>query len=141
MKKNLAVIIVCAVIFARCGEVNISTANFAEAKMCASMKDDECVTDNPVFSSSDPSINASVNLHNAPHDCKVTFSWFYVDSTRTLIGAFDSDLSEVESMNSVYSLHCSINRPEGGWPVGKYEVEMKIHTDNSKPLIKSFTVK
>ncbi len=141
MKKIFTVPIVCAIIFWGCGDVNISTANFSDAKMCGSLNDDECTSDNPVFSSADPSINTSVNLYNAPHDSKVSFSWFYLDSARTMIGSFDTDLSKVESMNSVYSLHCSVNSPEGGWPLGKYEVEMKIHSDNSKPLIKGFSVK
>ena len=141
MNKILSIIIACPIIFSQCGEVNLSTANFSNVKMCGSLKNDECSSDNTVFASADPSINTSVTLNNAPSDSKVTFAWYYIDSARTLIGSFDTDLTKVENNGSTYSLHCSVNSPEGGWPAGKYEVEMKIHSDNSKPLVKSFSVK
>ena len=138
--KKIYYVAMCAIMFTSCGEMNISTANFSNPKMCKELKKSECVEDISVFVSADETINGSVSLNNAPDDSKVTFSWFYVDSVRTMIGSFDTDLSKLNNLGSTYALHCTANRPEGGWPTGKYELEMKLHTDNSKPVIKKFTV-
>jgi hypothetical protein len=109
--------------------------------MCTSLNGEGCLGDSVVFGRQAPNIHVSASLNNAPEDTKVNFTWYYVDSARTKIGEFNTDMSTLKNSGSAYTLHCTVNRPDGGWPVGNYEVEIKINTDNSKPLVRKFSVK
>jgi len=140
-KATLLLTAVAAILFYSCNvSTNVSTANLSGVKMCDALTNDECKADNPVFSPATAKINVSVSLNNAPEDTKVTFSWHYMDSARTKIGEVVTDVSNVQTTGSSYVLHSTVEAPEGGWPTGDYEVEMKINTDNAKPLVKKFSV-
>ena len=144
MKKiNFLLLAAVIIFFNSCNmpSVNVSTANLSGAKMCEALNNDECSIDNPVFAQNSKSINLSVTLNNAPEDTKVDFTWYAIDSVRIKISEVTADVSSVQNSGSTYILHSTIEMPESGWPIGEYEVEAKIKTDNAKPLVKKFSVK
>jgi len=137
MKKIISVLaITVAVIFAlsRC---NVSTANLSDVKVCESVQDNQCASDNPVFDVTTPEIYCSVVVNNAPAGTPVTFSWFYQGDSRM---AIDAVTINTPDGGTTFNMQSSLNIPNNGWPTGIYEVEIALGTDNAKPIVKSFVI-
>jgi len=137
MKKlKLFIILFCLLPFLL-GNCNISTANISDVKMCDQMTDGQCSQDKVSFTTTTPAFYVSCNLNNAPSETEVTFSWYYNGDTKILVD--EVTINSGDNGGSL-GLHANLSIPDNGWPPGDYEVIIKIHTDNSKPTVKSFSV-
>jgi hypothetical protein len=115
----------------------VSTANITDVKLCEKLQDGLCPTDQDVFSTTTPKFYVSCILRNAPDDTEVTFSWYYFGDEKILI---DEVTISSEDKGATVNLQSNLSIPDNGWPVGEYEVVIKIHTDNSEPISRNFKV-
>lgn len=132
MSKFAPAIIAAAFLLTAC---NISTTNLSDIMACTETQDVLCAEDITTFATDTPEIYISAILHNAPEGTLTTFSWRYITDD------FHIDSITLESVETTTTLQSSLNMPDEGWPVGEYEVIISIHTDNSEPVHKKFTVK
>ena len=116
---------------------NLSTANISDIKMCETIDDYQCQEENTLFNVNSPQIYCSCKLNNAPDGTNLKFAWYYLGDEKVLI---DTVTTMVPGGSSTYDMHSYLTIPDNGWPVGDYEVVLKIDTDNSEPLTKSFKV-
>lgn len=114
---------------------NVSTANLSGVKVCTALKDGVCAKDQATFAPDTPEIFVSTLLSNAPDGTKLTFSWKYLEGK-----GVDIDSVEVETKNGENTAQSSLSKPTQGWPAGRYEVVLKLGTDNSEPFHKKFQV-
>jgi hypothetical protein len=115
----------------------VSTARLTDPLVCTALAGDLCKEDMPNISAQARELVASCKLKNAPPETKVKFTWIFYGETKITIDevTFNSG-NEGTSLN----LNSTLSRPYNGWPIGVYEVEMKILIENKKPLIKQFTI-
>jgi len=132
IKKMLAFLLV-ALFLTGC---SVSTANLSNVKTGESLNDGKVAKEAKVFSTDAPEINVSANLNNAPDNTKVKISWRYLER-----GGQDIDSVEVTAKDGQNLVSSTLSSPNNGWPTGKYEVTLKIETDNAKPVTKTFEVK
>ena len=119
-------------------EFDVTTANIKDVKTCVYISGDLCDQENLVFNPNDPQIYVSCKLKNAPENTLVTFIWTYVEGDPIII-------DEVTLNSSDYGIDVdmssNLSRPNNGWPVGKYEVVIKIGDNDSSPKLKHFEVR
>ncbi len=122
----LAMILVVAVLSGCSGEVSFTTASLSEATMCAEV-DSEYRPVNPTteFGVNTPEIYCSVKLSNAPDDTAVMAQWVYVRGEAQ--GVTDYVIDEVNYVGGGTGyIGFSLSRPDGGWPVGEYVVNLFV---------------
>jgi len=139
-KKNIiifiAIVVIGFVIYN--GGCNFSTANINDVKMCTSVNDNQCASDNSVFSQGTAEIFVSCHLNNAPNDTDVEFAWFYYGQEKVAIDAVK--LNSGDNIGTI-NLQSSLSRPNNGWPIGEYEIVITILETEKDPIIKKFSVK
>ena len=138
MKKIITSFVAIALlIFISSCEFNFSTANIDDVKMCTSINDNQCPSDNPNFSPGTPEIFISCHLNNAPENTEVEFAWFYYGQEKIAIDAVK--LNSGDQIGTL-NLQSSFTRPNNGWPVGEYEVVITILGTEKEAVIKKFSV-
>lgn len=125
---------VMSMLFASC-EFEVSTARINDIKICANLSGDLCDQDLPVFHPNDPQLVVSCKLNNAPSDTEVTFVWKYVEGEEIII---DQAILNSSDYGTDVDMHSTLSKPNNGWPVGKYQVEILLGNDT--PLVKTFKV-
>ena len=140
MKKTtnfLGLILLLSIILSSC-EFEVTTAHIKDIKTCVTLSGDLCDYENSVFSTDEPQIYVSCKLKNAPENTLVTFIWTYVEGDTIII-------DEVTLNSSDYgidvNMSSNLSRPNNGWPVGNYEVVIKIGDNDSSPQVKPFEVR
>ena len=140
MKKSInfiTLLILASLIFSSC-EFEVTTAKVVDIKTCIYLNGDLCEHENPIFSPNDPQIYVSCKLKNAPENTLVTFVWSYVEGNPVII-------DKVTLNSSDYGIDVDLNsrlsQPNSGWPIGSYEVVIKIGDNDSSPQIKPFEVR
>lgn len=136
MKKNFLNLAVLSVtlFMAAC---SVTTANVDDVKVCTSISDNQCPSDNPSFTTSTPEIYISCHLNNAPENTEVEFAWFYLGQQKIAIDAVKLNSgSNIGTLN----LQSSLSKPFNGWPQGDYEVVISIVGFDKDPIVKSFSV-
>ena len=116
---------------------DLNSAHIEDVKMCNSLGSNECTSDKPVFKPNTAQIFISCKLENPPMDTKVEFTWYYLMDGRTKIDAVI--INSGEEIGTI-NLHSSLNQPNNGWPLGDYEVVIKILETEKDPIIKSFWI-
>ncbi len=125
--KSALVLVFIFNIFTMC---SVSTAHLGDVMVCATVNGSgECEADKTEFPAPVPVIYCSATLKNAPSDTKVIFTWKKGDE---VLGKAD-----VKSGSGV--VYSNYNSP-GNLEPGKYSVTVKIDTDNSDPVTKTFTI-
>jgi len=138
MKKIITNFVAIAfLMFITSCEFNFSTANIDDVKMCTSINDNQCGSDNPNFTPSTPEIFISCHLKNAPENTEVEFAWFFYGQEKIAI-----DVVKLNSGDQIgtLNLQSSFSRPNNGWPVGEYEVIITILGTEKEPVVKKFWV-
>ena len=137
MKKSIKIfsfLLVMSMLFTSC-EFEVSTARINDIKVCGQLSGELCDQDSPVFNPNDPEIVVSCKLNNAPSDTEVTFVWKYVEGDEIII---DQAILNSSDYGTDVDMHSSLSKPNNGWPVGKYQVEILLGNDT--PLVKTFKV-
>ncbi len=135
--KILSLFLIASCVFIMASSCEVSTANLTDVKMCEIPEGDLCAEDQAEFATDLEEIYVTAVLNNAPEGTQVTFYWRYLDEDPVVeIDSVTVDIEEVTS--SIYS---ALTAPPAGWPTGRYEVELKIHTDNAEPVKKQFEIK
>jgi hypothetical protein len=141
MQKILAVMALATLfLFMNACSFNVSTASVSNVLMCDKPVDEVCTSDMTEFTTSSPMFYLSCDLNYAPEDTKIKFSWFKADGERFLIDSVSLRSGDIGS-GSTFNVHSNLSRPNNGWPLGNYEVEVSLNTDNFKPIVKAFVVK
>ena len=114
---------------------NYSTASISDLKACAQLTNDVCATDSATFTPDTAMIYVSGNVNNAPEGTEISIKWEYLTQPQ-----------EIKTFNYITkgneaTIYTNIPKLETGWPAGDYQVTYKIATDNSQPMIKTFSVK
>jgi len=136
--KYLLFIIIALVAIAIIFGVDLNSAHIENVKTCTSAIDSQCTNDQTFFQTNSPQIVVSCELKNPPADTKVEFTWNYLSDGIIEIDAVT--LSSGDNVGTV-NMHSSLSRPNNGWPIGDYEVVIKILDTDKEPTIKKFYVK
>lgn len=139
MKFNIPLFIVLLTLvglFSGC-EINLSTASISNVKMCSQVYDNECPSDNPLFTSTTAEIYVSCHLRHAPENTNVQFSWYYLADQEYLID--EVILSSGEQLGPLH-LQSGLSKPNNAWPVGEYEVRIQIMGTEKEVIIKKFRI-
>lgn len=120
------------------GEVSFTTASLSEATMCLGV-DSEARPVSPTdeFGVNTPEIYCSVKLSNAPDETEVLSEWVYVKGEAEGITDYTIDSVAITTDGTRY-LYFSIPRPDAGWPVGEYL--LNLYVDGKEEVSVSFTV-
>jgi hypothetical protein len=120
------------------GEVSFTTAKLSEATMCLGV-DGEMKPLNPTdeFGVNTPEIFCSVKLSNAPDETEVASEWIYVQGEAEGVTDYVIDSVAVTTDGTRY-LYFSLPRPDTGWPVGEYVLNLYI--DEKEAVAVPFTV-
>jgi len=138
MKKIILSVFAVALLFWLSGcEFSATTAHVDDVKMCTSINNNQCASDNPNFSTNTAEIFISCHLKNAPENTKVQFAWFYNGQKKI---AIDAVTMSSGNRTGTLNLQSSLSRPNNGWPRGQYEVVITILDSSKDPVIKKFTV-
>lgn len=117
------------------GSCSVTTARLTDAAMASMVDPDtlQAVSKTNRFSPATPVIYATALLKNAPEDTLITAKWYYVTE--------DIDIAsvDIESTETNQYISFSLSRPDNGFPVGDYEVELYIDGELSETL--KFSVK
>lgn len=138
-RHAVAAALVGAIVLTGCsGEVSFTTAKLTEATMCLGV-DGESKPLNPTdeFSVNTPEIFCSVKLSNAPDDTEVLSEWVYVKGEAEGVTDYVIDTAAVTADGTVY-MWFSIPRPDSGWPVGEYQLNLYI--DGKEAVSLPFTL-
>jgi len=129
MRSFLMLVVLCAVAYVL-PACNVSTANLSDVKLCTEKNSSNvCDADASTFPASTPVIYCSANLKNAPSGTKVTFEWKH--------GSEPLGKADVETSSGTVVSNFTTN---GAVEPGSYSVTVKINTDNSTPVTKTFTI-
>ena len=117
---------------------SFTTAKLSEATMCLGV-DSETKPLNPTdtFGLNTPEIFCSVKLSNAPEDTEVASEWVYVKGEAEGVTDYVIDTRALTADGTVY-MWFSYPRPDGGWPVGEYRLNLYI--DGKEAVSLPFTV-
>jgi len=140
MKKTtnfIGLILLLSIILTSC-EFEVSTAHINDIKTCVYLSGDLCDNENPIFNTSDPQIYVSCKLKNAPENTLVTFIWTYVEGDPIIIDKVTLNSSDY---GIDVDMSSNLSKPNNGWPIGKYEVVIKVGNNDSTPHVKTFEVK
>lgn len=137
MSRSLSILAaVFAVLALSAFSCSVSTASLSDVKTGSALQDKQVVKEVAEFSPGTPTIYVSTKLNNAPDDTKLTFTWRYLEQ-----GGQDIDSVAVVAKNGENIMNSSLSKPTNGWPAGRYEVVLKLDTQNSKPVHKKFSVR
>ena len=129
----LLAVLVIAVILGG-GSCSVTTARLTEAAMASEVDPDtmEPITKTDEFQSDTSVIYATALLKNAPEDTKITATWIYLED--------DTEIASVDALSTEtnQAVSFSLSRPDNGFPVGQYKVELAIDGKLSETL--RFTV-
>jgi len=140
MKKSIKFIILlmfAGIILTSC-EFEVTTAHINDIKTCVYLSGDQCDQENLVFNTNDPQIYVSCKLKNAPENTLVTFIWTYVEGDPIIIDKVTLNSSDY---GIDVDLSSNLSKPNNGWPIGKYEVVIKVGNNDDSTQIKSFEVR
>ncbi|MGK0411826.1 MAG: hypothetical protein ACJA1B_000008 [Polaribacter sp.] len=136
MKKAIHIFVTLSLVlfFTAC---NFSTANIDDVKMCTNITDNQCPSDNPVFSTTSPLIYVSCHLNNAPENTDVKMEWIYLGEQRLVIDAvLQNSGSNIGNLN----IQSNLSKPTNGWPIGDYEIVLTIVGTDKEPNVKTFSI-
>lgn len=136
VKSLFGVLFLAGIILSGCN-FEFSTANVSDIKTCTDFGSTLCNNSQAVFPTNAPAIYISCKLNNAPENTLVTFTWKYMEGAPLVIDEVTLN-SGNEGMN--LDLNSSLSRPNNGWPTGKYQVEIRIGSQDESPEIKQFEV-
>ncbi|MEM7367882.1 MAG: hypothetical protein AAF587_04730 [Bacteroidota bacterium] len=118
-------------------EFSVSTANLQDLMICDQLStDDRCASNISNFGPDAPAFVASCDLKNAPDGTSVCFYWYFLGEQTQLIDS----VNYVSQSGGTLHLHSNLNAPNSGWPIGSYEVVVRVLTDNGNELRKQFQV-
>ena len=117
---------------------DLNSAHIENVQMCTQLANSECNMDKPVFDVNTPQIVISCSLENPPMDTRVQFSWFYTGN-----GRHEIDNVEVTNGDEIgkVNMNSTLGKPTNGWPIGDYEVVIKILETEKDSIVKRFWVK
>lgn len=118
--------------------LEFTTANVADVKVCEELNGNLCNSDHAVLSTAANEISASCKLKNAPSDTRITFTWKYLEGSPIIIDEVTLDSGD---KGSNLDLNSTLSRPNNGWPAGKYAVEIRIGENDKSPEIKTFEIR
>ena len=120
------------------GDVSFTTAKLSEATMCLGV-DAQTKPLNPTdaFGVNTPEIFCSVKLSNAPDDTEILSEWVYVEGEAEGVTDYVIDTLPLTADGTRY-LYFSMPRPDSGWPVGEYTLNLYI--DGKEAVSVPFTV-
>ena len=120
------------------GEVSFTTASLSAATMAKGTdSDSQPVGPTDQFEIDTPEIFCSVKLSNAPNDTEVLSEWVYIKGELEGVTDHVIDTFPVVTDGTRY-LEFSMERPDGGWPVGAYE--LVLYVDGKEKVAVPFTV-
>lgn len=140
MKKRyffLLAIIGIIIFLVYTGGCEFSTASISDVKICKSINQNQCNSDNPIITGNPSEIFVSCKLKYAPEATDINFKWFYFGQTKFEIG--DVTLNS-GSDGSALDMQTSFSRPNNGWPKGNYEVVIQIMVDGKDAVVKQFQI-
>jgi len=119
---------------------DVSTASLSDVKICDRLDDVVCSSDMSSLDKNIPTVYVTANLNSAPSGTKIKVDWRYLGGEE---GTAPQDIDSIilTSEEDSTNLHSSLDSNTGAFPVGEYEVVLKIDTDNADPIHKKFTVK
>ncbi len=117
---------------------DLNTAHIDEAQVCDQISENICQVDKPIFETNTPQIFVSCELKNPPGETQVKFSWCFLENGRTKVDAVV--LNNGDEIGNI-DMYSSLNKPNNGWPIGDYEVVIKILDTEKEPLVKAFYVR
>ena len=134
----IAAILGAMSIYGCSGEVSFTTAKLTEATMCLGVDGDfKPLNPTDKFSVNTPEIFCSAKLSNAPDDTEILSEWVYVKGAAEGVTDYVIDSGAVTAEGTAY-MWFSYPRPDGGWPIGEYQVNLYI--DGKKAVSLKFTV-
>lgn len=133
--RSFIIFFVLSTLLLQSCDFNISTANITNVKVCTSIEDNKCDSDNSSISINTPVIYATADLENLTEGLVATIIWQF-DNSGTW---YEIDKVELK-INNMNQIKSSLSAPTNGWPLGNYQVIFLLNTDNSKPITKSFTI-
>jgi len=136
--KYFLLIIVALIVLAIVFDIDLNSANIQNVQLCENLAGDLCGGDQTFFQTNSPQIVVSCELKNPPTDTKVEFTWNYLSNGITKIDAVT--LNSGDHIGTV-NMHSSLSRPNNGWPVGDYEVVIRILDTDKEAISKKFYVK
>lgn len=136
--KYLLLIIVALIAAMIIFDVDLNSAHIENVKVCTDLAGDQCNSDQTFFEPNSSQIVVSCELKNPPTDTQVEFTWNYLSNGITKIDAVT--LNSGDHIGTV-NMHSSLSRPNNGWPLGDYEVVIKILDTDKEPISKKFYVK
>jgi len=120
------------------GEVSFTTAKLTEATMCLGVDgQNQPVNPTDEFGVNTPEIFCSVKLSNAPDDTEVGSEWVYVKGEAAGVTDYVIDTLVLPADGTQF-LQFSLPRPDGGWPIGEYQLNLYI--DGKEAVSLPFTV-
>jgi hypothetical protein len=136
--KYLFLIIIAFIIIAIVFDLDLNSAHIENVIVCTELAGEDCGNDQTFFQTNSPQIVVSCKLKNPPTETKVEFTWNYLSNGLTKIDAVV--LNSGDHIGTV-NMHSSLSRPNNGWPVGDYEVIIRILDTEKEPISKKFFVK
>jgi len=120
------------------GEVSFTTAKLTEGTMCLGVdSQNKPVNATDTFAVNTPEIFCSVKLSNAPDDTEVGSEWVYVKGEVQGVTDYVIDTLVLPADGTQF-LQFSLPRPDGGWPIGEYQLNLYI--DGKEAVSLPFTV-
>ncbi len=120
------------------GEVSFTTAKLSEATMCLGVDgENKPLNATSTFGVNTPEIFCSVKLSNAPDETEIGSEWVYVKGE---LSGYDNTVIDtlVLTANGTQYIQFSMPRPQAGWPVGEYKLNLYINGTEETSL--PFTV-
>lgn len=140
MKKIMFIsLIIAAFTMLQSCNFEMSTASIAEVKTCHELEGSLCSEGVNVFHPNSPLIFCSCKLSYAPPQTEVKFIWKYVEGSEDII--IDELVFNTEDQGSNLDLQSNLSRPNNGWPLGKYAVDIMIGSDESSIKTAEFEVR
>lgn len=139
MTVTAALVLAAALLLISAG-CNVSTANLSDVRICDKLDNGQCTSDMSSLDKNTPTLYVSANLNNAPTGTKIKVDWRYLGGDP---GTEPQDIDSITltSEEDSANLQSSLDSGTGTFPIGDYEVVLKIDTDNADPIHKTFSIK
>ncbi len=119
-------------------DFEFSTASIQDIKVCSQLEGQLCGESSATITPNAAEIFVSCELIFAPPETDIRFVWKYLEGEELTIDAITLNTG---NEGSNLELHSSLNRPNNGWPAGKYAVDIMIGTDESSVKTVNFEVR
>ncbi len=140
MKNSiLSLFTIAALLLLQSCNMEFSSASIDNLQTCHQLEGNLCDQSVDVFHPNSPQIVSSCQLHYAPPETIVTFTWKYIEGTEDII--IDAVSMNTGNEGSDLELHSSLSRPNNGWPAGRYAVDIIIGEDKSSLQTIEFEVR